>query len=70
MADVTKWRVVRYTEDKNPRNRMAVRSDGEPPRVVAREYGPFDDRDTAETVALRAIEKHVRDVVVVIPPKS
>lgn len=61
------WRVRRYSPDPDPRNARAVRSDGEPPRVLAKDYGSFDDQDLAEWVALRAIEKHRGDLVVVSP---
>lgn len=63
------WRVLRYMPETG-RNAHAVRSDGEPPRRLAREYGPFEDRETAELVAQRAIEKHRSALVVVLPPKE
>lgn len=60
------WRVQRWAPATG-RDALAVRSDGEPPRRLARDYGVFDDRDMAEWVALRAIEKHMGDLVVVLP---
>lgn len=59
------WRVQRYTPASG-RDAQAVRSDGEPVRRLAKDYG-VHDRETAEAIAMRAIEKHWGDLVVVIP---
>lgn len=62
------WRVLRYGPAIG-RDAHAVRSDGEPPRRLIRDYGEHD-RETAERIALAAIEKHWDAFVVVLPPKS
>ncbi len=66
IAIVVRWRVHRYAPEIG-RNGDAVRSDGERPSRLVRDYGLFDDREVADRVALRAIEKHMGDLVVVVP---